>query len=217
MDLNLTTVGKFVPLLLLYPRKFHPPNCPSKIFHTLSHLRPALVTKIIDDCPLSSHCLKCAFARGRIALYPQHTQHPISLFNYLLPFLLYKTYYYVFLYFSALTVMFEIMKSYGHTFYKHWWKEIFKVVFRIFDSMKLPDQQIDWMEVSLCCLRHRFSWGMYYSKQPTKLEKLTKIISFCSICLFINEGWPLSGHERVIEARLLLRLLGLSTRAVHTF
>ena len=51
------------------------------------------------------------------------------------------------MYFSALTVMFEIMKSYGHTFYKHWWKEIFKVVFRIFDSMKLPDQQIDWMEV----------------------------------------------------------------------
>ena len=44
-------------------------------------------------------------------------------------------------------MMFEIMKSYGHTFYKHWWKEIFKVVFRIFDSMKLPDQQIDWMEV----------------------------------------------------------------------
>ena len=55
----------------------------------------------------------------------------------------YKSY----LTFSALTVMFEIMKSYGHTFYKHWWKEIFKVVFRIFDSMKLPDQQIDWMEV----------------------------------------------------------------------
>ncbi len=45
--------------------------------------------------------------------------------------------------------MFEIMKSYGHTFYKPWWKEIFKVVFRIFDSMKLPDQQVDWMEV--CC------------------------------------------------------------------
>ena len=46
-------------------------------------------------------------------------------------------------------MMFEIMKSYGHTFYKHWWKEIFKVVFRIFDSMKLPDQQIDWMEVCI--------------------------------------------------------------------
>ena len=28
-----------------------------------------------------------------------------------------------------------------------------------------------------------------------------------SLHLFINEGWPLSGHERVAEARLLLRLL----------
>ena len=43
----------------------------------------------------------------------------------------------------TLAVMFEIMKSYGHTFYKHWWKEVFKVVFRIFEIMKLPDQQID--------------------------------------------------------------------------
>ena len=48
----------------------------------------------------------------------------------------------------ALTVMFEILKSYGHTYHKHWWKEVFKVVFRIFDSMKLPDQQVEWMEVS---------------------------------------------------------------------
>ena len=50
--------------------------------------------------------------------------------------------------FSAPTVMFEIMKSYGHTFYNLWWKEVFEVVFRIFETMKLPDQQIDWMEVS---------------------------------------------------------------------
>ena len=48
----------------------------------------------------------------------------------------------------TLTVMFEIMKSYGHTFYKHWWKEVFKVVFRIFQIMKLPNQQIGWIEVS---------------------------------------------------------------------
>ena len=31
--------------------------------------------------------------------------------------------------------------------------------------------------------------------------------SFSSICLFMNEGWPLPGHEGVTEARLLLRLL----------
>ena len=48
----------------------------------------------------------------------------------------------------GLTVMFEIMKSYGHTFQQHWWRDVFRVVFRIFDNMKLPDQQVDWSEVS---------------------------------------------------------------------
>lgn len=41
--------------------------------------------------------------------------------------------------------MFEIMKSYGHTFERHWWQDLFRIVFRIFDNMKLPEQQ---MEVS---------------------------------------------------------------------
>lgn len=44
-------------------------------------------------------------------------------------------------------MMFEIMKSYGHTFQQHWWRDVFRVVFRIFDNMKLPDQQVDWSEV----------------------------------------------------------------------
>ena len=43
--------------------------------------------------------------------------------------------------------MFEIMKTYGNTFLQHWWRDVFKVVFRIFDNMKLPDRQIDWQEV----------------------------------------------------------------------
>ena len=63
--------------------------------------------------------------------------------------------------------MFEIMKSYGHTFYKHWWKEIFKVVFRIFDSMKLPDQQIDWMEVGTI-LFFRFKSSLEQAEQSIK-------------------------------------------------
>ncbi|CAF1374888.1 unnamed protein product [Adineta ricciae] len=48
----------------------------------------------------------------------------------------------------ALTVMFEIMKSYGGTFSQNWWRELFNVVFRIFDNMKLPDSQTEkneWM------------------------------------------------------------------------
>ena len=43
--------------------------------------------------------------------------------------------------------MFEILKIYGHTYHNHWWKEVFRVVFRIFDGMKLPDLSIEWAEV----------------------------------------------------------------------
>ncbi|KAM3923498.1 brefeldin A-inhibited guanine nucleotide-exchange protein 2 isoform 2-T2 [Leptodactylus fuscus] len=48
----------------------------------------------------------------------------------------------------GLTVMFEIMKSYGHTFENHWWHDLFRIVFRIFDNMKLPEMQTEkseWM------------------------------------------------------------------------
>ena len=38
-------------------------------------------------------------------------------------------------------MMFEIMKTYGETFQPHWWKDLFRIVFRIFDNMKLPEQQ----------------------------------------------------------------------------
>ncbi|CAF1187165.1 unnamed protein product [Adineta steineri] len=46
----------------------------------------------------------------------------------------------------ALTVMFEIMKSYGEAFTHNWWIELFNIVFRIFDNMKLPDTQIEKIE-----------------------------------------------------------------------
>ncbi|XP_041101817.1 brefeldin A-inhibited guanine nucleotide-exchange protein 1-like isoform X2 [Polyodon spathula] len=48
----------------------------------------------------------------------------------------------------GLTVMFEIMKTYGHTYEKHWWQDLFRIVFRIFDNMKLPEKQTEkaeWM------------------------------------------------------------------------
>ncbi|CAF0723278.1 unnamed protein product [Brachionus calyciflorus] len=48
----------------------------------------------------------------------------------------------------GLTVMFEIMKTYGETYRSQWWKELFNIVFRIFDNMKLPEAQIEkaeWM------------------------------------------------------------------------
>nr|XP_022909344.1 brefeldin A-inhibited guanine nucleotide-exchange protein 1 [Onthophagus taurus]XP_022909345.1 brefeldin A-inhibited guanine nucleotide-exchange protein 1 [Onthophagus taurus] len=48
----------------------------------------------------------------------------------------------------ALTVLFEIVKTYGDSFSPHWWKDLFKVLFRIFDNMKLPEHQTEkaeWM------------------------------------------------------------------------
>ena len=35
--------------------------------------------------------------------------------------------------------MFEVMKTYGGTFEQNWWKDLFVIIFRIFDNMKLPD------------------------------------------------------------------------------
>ncbi|XP_074643889.1 brefeldin A-inhibited guanine nucleotide-exchange protein 1-like [Tubulanus polymorphus] len=40
----------------------------------------------------------------------------------------------------GLTVLFEILKTYGDSLQQHWWKDLFRVVFRIFDNMKLPEQ-----------------------------------------------------------------------------
>ncbi|CAB1317567.1 unnamed protein product [Coregonus sp. 'balchen'] len=46
----------------------------------------------------------------------------------------------------GLTVMFEVMKTYGHTYKKHWWQDLFRIIFRIFDNMKLPEQQTEYFE-----------------------------------------------------------------------
>lgn len=43
----------------------------------------------------------------------------------------------------ALTVLFEVVKNYGGSFSPHWWKDLFKILFRIFDNMKLPEQQTE--------------------------------------------------------------------------
>lgn len=53
----------------------------------------------------------------------------------------------------ALTVMMDIMKTYGGAFLKQWWKDIFNVVFRIFDDKKLQgmhsdQERIEWMDTT---------------------------------------------------------------------
>ncbi|XP_064486890.1 brefeldin A-inhibited guanine nucleotide-exchange protein 1-like isoform X2 [Ornithodoros turicata] len=48
----------------------------------------------------------------------------------------------------ALTVMFEVVKTYGACFSPHWWQDLFQIIFRIFDNMKLPErhnEKAEWM------------------------------------------------------------------------
>lgn len=48
----------------------------------------------------------------------------------------------------GLTVLFEIIKTYGDSFKPHWWRDLFNILFRIFDNMKLPEQyteKAEWM------------------------------------------------------------------------
>ncbi|XP_050031822.1 brefeldin A-inhibited guanine nucleotide-exchange protein 1 isoform X1 [Dermacentor andersoni] len=48
----------------------------------------------------------------------------------------------------ALTVMFEVVKTYGLSFRPHWWQDLFQIIFRIFDNMKLPErhnEKAEWM------------------------------------------------------------------------
>ena len=52
---------------------------------------------------------------------------------------------------SSLTVMFEIMKTYGDQYKAHWWHDLFQVAFRIFDVMKLPEPRAE-----VCYLHYVF-------------------------------------------------------------
>uniref|UniRef100_A0A1I7W3Y1 DUF1981 domain-containing protein n=2 Tax=Loa loa TaxID=7209 RepID=A0A1I7W3Y1_LOALO len=51
----------------------------------------------------------------------------------------------------SLTVMFEIMKTFGTEFKNEWWRDLFQVAFRIFDVMKLAEEQNEkreWMRTT---------------------------------------------------------------------
>lgn len=37
----------------------------------------------------------------------------------------------------------QVVKNYGGSYSPHWWKDLFKILFRIFDNMKLPEQQTE--------------------------------------------------------------------------
>uniref|UniRef100_A0A3Q2CS45 ADP-ribosylation factor guanine nucleotide-exchange factor 2 (brefeldin A-inhibited) n=1 Tax=Cyprinodon variegatus TaxID=28743 RepID=A0A3Q2CS45_CYPVA len=96
----------------------------------------------------------------------------------------------------GLTVMFEIMKSYGHTFEKHWWHDLFRIVFRIFDNMKLPEQQtekIEWMTTT--CNHALYAVCDVFTQfyQPLSEILLEDIFTQLQWCVRQNEQLARSG------------------------
>ena len=43
--------------------------------------------------------------------------------------------------------MFEIMKTHGDAYEQNWWRDLFRIIFRIFDNMKLPE-----LREEVCCI-----------------------------------------------------------------
>lgn len=85
----------------------------------------------------------------------------------------------------GLTVMFEIMKSYGHLFQQHWWVDLFKIVFRLFANMKLPDSPI---EVHVRFITYMYVYSNMYTCIYFFLLSSTctmYIIQLC-MCMYTN-------------------------------
>ncbi|KAL6732792.1 hypothetical protein Aduo_003513 [Ancylostoma duodenale] len=54
----------------------------------------------------------------------------------------------------SLTVMFEIMKNHGSEFRSEWWRDLFNIVFRIFDHAKLDEHRGDKKEWMMTTCNH---------------------------------------------------------------
>ncbi|KAJ8664573.1 hypothetical protein QAD02_006235 [Eretmocerus hayati] len=85
----------------------------------------------------------------------------------------------------ALTVLFDVVKTYGASFKPHWWKDLFQVLFRIFDNMKLPEQhteKAEWMTTTcnhaLYAIVDVFS-QFYDTLGPLLLEQLYAQLLWC--------------------------------------
>ncbi|XP_011503238.1 PREDICTED: brefeldin A-inhibited guanine nucleotide-exchange protein 1 [Ceratosolen solmsi marchali] len=85
----------------------------------------------------------------------------------------------------ALTVLFDVVKTYGASFKPHWWKDLFQILFRIFDNMKLPEQhteKAEWMTTTcnhaLYAIVDVFS-QFYDVLGPLLLEQLYAQLLWC--------------------------------------
>ena len=72
--------------------------------------------------------------------------------------------------------MFELLKTYGDTFLTHWWNDIFKIIFRIFDNMKLPESQYEVNTFVVLVAVMRLSYSLLWL---LLLERYKLILKLC--------------------------------------
>ncbi|CAG5091625.1 Oidioi.mRNA.OKI2018_I69.PAR.g13169.t1.cds [Oikopleura dioica] len=84
----------------------------------------------------------------------------------------------------ALTVMFELIKSHGGNFKPNWWEDLFNVLFRVFDGLKLPEavERREWMDTT--CHHALFAvcdvFSYYYSTlAPLLLKDMHNHLVWC--------------------------------------
>jgi len=103
--------------------------------------------------------------------------------------------------------MFEIMKSYGHLFQQHWWQDLFRIVFRIFDNMKLPELQVEvsgniHVAVGLdVILEHLL---LFFSPPPSSFSLLLLSLLLLSLLLLLP---PPSSENRMDDDHMQPRSL----------
>ncbi|KRX71962.1 Brefeldin A-inhibited guanine nucleotide-exchange protein 1 [Trichinella sp. T6] len=131
------------------------------------------------------------------------------------------------LYHRGLTVMFEIMKTYGDHFKDTWWKDLFQVVFRIFDVMKLPEQQSEKIEWMMTTCNHALYaivdvFTQYYKTLSEIIlpdlyallfwtiqqenEQLARSAINCLENFIISNGMKFSAEVRELSVSLLIKL-----------
>jgi len=97
----------------------------------------------------------------------------------------------------ALTVMFEIIKSNGACFKEDWWMDLFRIISRIFDSMKLSDLQTEraeWMTTT--CNHALYSLVDVFTQHFDILHKILLEPLFSKLlwcCIQDNEQLAKSG------------------------
>ncbi|CEF68473.1 LD29171p [Strongyloides ratti] len=87
----------------------------------------------------------------------------------------------------SLTVMFDIIKTYGSEFEDEWWKDLFNVLFKIFDFSKLrdnPNHKNEWMTTT--CNHALYAVVDVFTKFYNSLIP-TQMLAFYELLYFFTE------------------------------